>query len=136
MKKLFAVLLLMAVFFYPVTTQAYEQEEHHHYRQQQEEYNRLKAEYYPQARNNEIYLLPQDFRCSSTYVYYIREFKNGYIKGQLLVGKLGLDDQAYYLRVVDMSDDSAIAVLESGNSNNVERFDRLLIATQEPNYPK
>jgi hypothetical protein len=135
MKKIFAVLLLMTVVFSPVTTQAYERDEHHHH-QQQEEYNRLKAEYYPQARNNEIYLLPQDFRYSSTYVYYIREFKDGYIKGQLLVGKLGFDNQEYYLRVVDMSDDRAITVLESGNPNNVERFDRLLIATNEPNYPK
>lgn len=99
----------------------------HHHHDQQQEYETLKAQYYPKAQNNEIYLLPQDFRHISTYTYFIKEFKGGFQKGQLLVGNMGTD-QAYYLRVVDTTDDTAITLLEQGNPNDVQRYDRELIA--------
>lgn len=131
LKRVFLLVLLFFVMTSPVMAHDHDSDQH---QQQRHEIQELKAKYYHRASNNEIYILPQDFHHTSTYVYFIKEFKGGFQKGQRLIGHMGLDDQ-YFLQVIETSDDSAIAVLEEGNPNSIQRYDRLLIAVYDrPSY--
>ena len=139
MKK-FASLVLIGLLFMAIPS-AFAQTNNHQFDQrylsdgeqqsrhknQQQEFEQLKAQYFSRAQNNEIYLLPQDFRFTTTYTYHIKEFKNGFQRGQRLVGNMGTD-QEYFLRVVDITDETAIALLETGNPNDIQRYDRMLIS--------
>ncbi len=128
------VAICYLVFSTSLAFAAYENPKRPGYRPQPKSHiQTLKEKYYPRAANNEIYILPQDL-YSSSFVYFIKEFRGGFQKGQRLIGNMGTDQQ-YFLYVIDNTDDTAIALLEEGNPNDIRRYDRLLIAVYDtPKY--
>jgi len=102
--------------------------------QQRAEQQIQKEQYYKRAINNQIYFLPQDqFNDRSpSFVYFIKEFKNGFQRGQRLVGNMGTD-QEYVLYVIGSNNNTTFALLEHGNPNDIQRYDRMLIGTRYGN---
>jgi len=124
MKKI----ILLTLIFLTFTLPTFANEpigEQGQYERQRAEQTALKQQYYNWAMNNQLYFLPQDQISNrhQSYIYFIKDFKNGFQRGQRLISNMRTDQECI-LYVIGSNDSTTFALLERGNPNDIQRYDQ------------